>query len=65
MWTQIFGSKTACPSVGTVPLWYAHYDKSPSFSDFTSFGGWSKPTIKQFEGDITVCGADLDKNYRV
>lgn len=65
MWAQIFASKTACPSVGWVPLWYAHYDKSQSFSDFTSFGGWSKPTIKQFEQferDVTVCGADVDKN---
>ena len=29
------------------PLWYAHYDNNPSFSDFTPFGGWTKPAIKQ------------------
>jgi len=28
-------------------LWYAHYDNNPSFSDFSPFGGWSKPAIKQ------------------
>ena len=64
MWTSIFGNKSACPSVADSPIWYAHYDKSPSFSDFTSFGGWTKPAIKQFEGDTTVCGLDVDRNYK-
>ncbi len=64
MWQTIFGSKTACPSVASVPLWYAHYDNNPSFSDFSAFGGWTKPSIKQFAGDVTVCGIDLDKNYK-
>lgn len=63
MWQTIFGSKTACPSVGSQQLWYAHYDGSASFSDFSAFGGWTKPNIKQFQGDQTVCGADVDKNY--
>jgi GH25 family lysozyme M1 (1,4-beta-N-acetylmuramidase) len=48
MWETIFGSRTACPGVATQQLWYAHYDNNPSFSDFSSFGGWSKPTIKQY-----------------
>lgn len=30
-----------------MPLWYAHYDNSPSFSDYSSFGGWSEPYAKQ------------------
>ena len=63
MWQSIFGSRTACPSVASQQLWYAHYDGSPSFSDFGSFGGWSKPNIKQFQGDTTLCGAGVDKNY--
>lgn len=25
-WQNIFGSTSACASVGSVPLWYAHYD---------------------------------------
>jgi hypothetical protein len=45
------------------PLWYAHYDNNPSFSDFEEFAGWSRPAIKQFMGDATVCGADVDKNW--
>lgn len=42
---------------------YAHYDGSPSFSDFRAFGGWSRPAIKQFEGDKFACGAGIDKNF--
>jgi GH25 family lysozyme M1 (1,4-beta-N-acetylmuramidase) len=64
MWQQIFSSLAACSSVSATPLWYAHYDNSPSFSDFAAFGGWTKPAIKQFAGDLTVCGIDLDKNYK-
>lgn len=26
MWQSIFGSATACHTVATQPLWYAHYD---------------------------------------
>jgi hypothetical protein len=26
---------------------YPHYDSKASFSDFSSFGGWSSPAIKQ------------------
>lgn len=63
MWTNIFGSKTACPSFSSIKLWYAHYDGSASFSDFSSFGGWTKPYMKQFAGDTKVCSVDLDKNY--
>ena len=27
------------------PLWYAHYDNNPSFSDFTPFNGWTQPAM--------------------
>lgn len=60
-WQAIVGLNwTGCSSL---PLWYAHYDNSPSFSDFTPYGGWTKPSIKQYAGDKTVCGVDLDLNY--
>jgi len=48
---------------GAPPLWYAHYDGDPSFGDFSPFGGWSKPSIKQYDGDVDFCGASLDKNF--
>ena len=63
MWQSIFGSFSSCPSVASQQLWYAHYDGSASFSDFQSFGGWSRPNIKQYQGDTTLCGAGVDKNF--
>lgn len=47
----------------SLPLWYAHYDGSASFSDFRPFGGWTRPSIKQFGGSETVCGAGVDKDW--
>lgn len=63
MWNSIMGSQHACSGLSSHPLWYAHYDKNPSFSDFTSFGGWTKPYMKQYVGDTTLCGAGVDYNY--
>mmetsp|Transcript_32873 Transcript_32873/g.57419 ORF Transcript_32873/g.57419 Transcript_32873/m.57419 type:complete len:207 (+) Transcript_32873:6130-6750(+) len=60
-WQSIVGLSWS--GVSSLPLWYAHYDNNPSFSDFQSFGGWSKPAIKQYAGDKTVCGAGVDLNY--
>ena len=45
-----------CVCVFFLPKRYAHYDNNPSFSDFSPFGGWSKPSIKQYAGDATECG---------
>eukprot|EP00026_Physarum_polycephalum_P017640 Phypoly_transcript_18933.p1 GENE.Phypoly_transcript_18933~~Phypoly_transcript_18933.p1 ORF type:complete len:235 (+),score=54.12 Phypoly_transcript_18933:25-705(+) len=59
-WLPIMGSSTAGSSM---PLWYAHYDNNPSFSDFSPFGGWSSPVMKQYNGDQTVCGAGVDLNW--
>jgi len=61
-WSAIFGSLSY--SYGSsLPLWYAHYDNNPSFSDFSSFGGWNTPWAKQYAGDATVCSMGVDKNY--
>jgi len=45
------------------PLWYAHYDGQPNFNDFRPFGGWSRPNIKQYAGDVKVCSSDVDMNW--
>jgi len=61
-WTNIF-----CQATGyeQFPLWYAHYDKKPSFEDFVPFGGWQKPVIKQFFDELTICGdIGADVNYK-
>jgi len=65
-WIPIMGSSFTGGS--SLPLWYAHYDKKQSFSDWSSsaignFGGWSQPTIKQYNGDLTTCGCGVDYNY--
>jgi hypothetical protein len=59
------GSKSACTGPSSQPLWYAHYDNNPSFSDYPnySFSGWTKPNIKQYQGDVIVCSTDVDRNY--
>ena len=59
-WNPIMGSYTGGSGF---PLWYAHYDNSPSFNDFRSFGGWSKPAMKQYVGDTTVCGVGADLTW--
>ncbi|EGG18852.1 glycoside hydrolase family 25 protein [Cavenderia fasciculata] len=58
-WNPIMGSWSGGSAY---PLWYAHYDNSPSFSDFRSFGGWSKPAMKQYQGDQSQCGVGIDLN---
>lgn len=59
-WTPIMGGSEAFKSL---PLWYAHYDSNPSYSDFTEFGGWTKPSIKQYQGTTSTCSASVDLNY--
>jgi len=54
MWQSIFGSFSACNTLGSHPLWYAHYDDKASFADYTQFGGWTKPHMKQYQGDTTL-----------
>ena len=66
-WTSFFGSSYKFQYASSIPIWYAHYDNSASFSDFTSggysFGGWSTPNTKQYKGDTTLCSASVDFNY--
>lgn len=61
-WSAIFGSLSYCYG-NSLPLWYAHYDNNPSFSDFSTFGCWTTPYAKQYAGDVTMCSMGVDKNY--
>jgi len=61
-WSAIFGS-TSYSYGSDLPLWYAHYDNSASFNDFSKFAGWTSPHAKQYAGDVSVCSFDVDKNY--
>ena len=44
-------------------LWWAYYDYEASFSDFSSFGGWTKPAMKQYKGTTYICGTAIDEDY--
>lgn len=61
MWESLFG--TGFTAGGNYPLWYAHYDNKPSFSDFVPFGGFSKPAVKQFSDQGGLCGVGYDRNF--
>jgi hypothetical protein len=62
-WQVIFGSTTYSYGAASLSLWFAHYDNNASFNDFSPFGGWTAPQMKQYQGDVTVCGSDVDVNY--
>jgi len=60
-WAATVGS---CSSVDEYPLWYAHYDDDESFDDGAyHFGGWSTPAMKQFAGNVAVCGSSIDQDW--
>ncbi|KAJ3447335.1 lysozyme protein [Anaeramoeba flamelloides] len=48
-----------------LPQWYAHYDNNPSFSDSWAYqyGGWTKPSIKQYNDHSTNCYTNVDVDY--
>lgn len=64
MWKQIMGSSTNCSLFTQLPLWYAHYDGVPAFTDYASFGGWNTPYIKQYKGTTATCNVSIDLNYK-
>lgn len=66
MWSSIMGDGCSVGADNGLALWYAHYDGSRSFSDFSPFGGWSTPTMKQYSDDSQIgdnCGISADANY--
>eukprot|EP00331_Platyophrya_macrostoma_P014079 CAMPEP_0176433454 /NCGR_PEP_ID=MMETSP0127-20121128/16031_1 /TAXON_ID=938130 /ORGANISM="Platyophrya macrostoma, Strain WH" /LENGTH=216 /DNA_ID=CAMNT_0017815883 /DNA_START=86 /DNA_END=736 /DNA_ORIENTATION=+ len=62
MWSSIMGDCNVGADNG-LSLWYAHYDGSQSFSDFSSFGGWSKPAMKQYGDSVGICNINADANW--
>lgn len=55
-WGPIMGDDYTYPADQDFPLWYAHYDNNPSFSDFSPFADWSQPTVKQYTDSGSACG---------
>jgi hypothetical protein len=62
MWESIMGGCTVGADNGVV-LWYAHYDYTRSFGDFSPFGGWTKPNIKQYNDAVGICGINADADW--
>ena len=60
-WTSIMNNVTKFSSDS--PLWYVHHDNDQSFEDFRAFGGWKRPSMKQFIRDVKKCGVVFDKNF--
>jgi len=60
-WGTIVGAGWS--GMAKYPLFYAHYDDNPSFSDFEAFGGWAKPAIKQYNGNVELCSANVDLDW--
>mmetsp|Transcript_34297 Transcript_34297/g.80167 ORF Transcript_34297/g.80167 Transcript_34297/m.80167 type:complete len:233 (-) Transcript_34297:31-729(-) len=62
-WSAIFGSLSYSHGAD-LPIWYPHYDGIPELSDFSSFGGWRSPYMKQFTDKGAKCGVSYDINFR-
>lgn len=60
-WNNYMRGSTAFSSV---PLWFANWDYTASLDtwSYQSFGGWSSPMGKQYQGDTTVGGVGVDTN---
>ena len=65
-WSSTVGLDCQLQGEYSLSLWYAHYDKDgSSCSDFTPFGGWDTPSMKQFTDkpstpELAACGINAD-----
>ena len=63
-WITIFGSSTWVSTAASgLPIWYAYYDNVASFAEFPTFGGWTTPDMKQYNGTATICGVGVDLDW--
>ncbi|CAL6103520.1 Glycosyl_hydrolase family 25 protein [Hexamita inflata] len=44
-------------------LWYVKNDGKQNFYDFASFGGWTRPFIKEYSSEQNLCGLQLNKDF--
>jgi GH25 family lysozyme M1 (1,4-beta-N-acetylmuramidase) len=62
-WWWLPGTGNSTEFAG-LPLWHAEYTFSPEarpdFDAFQSYGGWTRPSMWQFQGTTQVCGLSVD-----
>jgi len=61
MWQRITCGSTA---FSETPMWWASWNKVPSYANYVPFGGWAAPSMKQFTGNDHACDINLDFDYR-
>jgi GH25 family lysozyme M1 (1,4-beta-N-acetylmuramidase) len=59
-WSVAMGSFS---DFSSLPIWYAHYDNNPSYSDWKNFAGWTHPAMKQYTGGTNLCGFNVDQDF--
>ena len=63
-WAENVG--TNCTVASHLPLWYPLWDGARNFNGWEPYGGWTKPTIHQFNNHFARgCGIDADADYYV
>ena len=59
-WTAIVGDWT---ELSNEMLWYSQWNGAASFEGFKPFGGWTKPSVKQYSGNQRLCNIDVDFDF--
>ncbi len=62
-WSITVGSGCRAGAESGLALWYPHYDRQQSYADFAPFGGWTRPSIKQYWDAVGICGINADANW--
>jgi hypothetical protein len=55
-WNSIVGSSCTAGNDAVADLWYANWNGAKNFTDFTPFGGWTQPIMKQYSDSVDLCG---------
>ena len=61
-WEKVMG-KGCEITVDYAGCWWLKHDKEQSFEKFKPFGGFTFPTIKEFDGPSKMCNMDVDLNF--
>lgn len=67
-WRDVVGDVTIqelAPEGDTPTLWWPRYDDQPHLDDWSAFGGWDTPILKQWNPNQDSCGAAFDANWHV